>query len=210
MKVPVILVKRPDVTSSKGRGNLDDSGFKALVVTNVLDKGVYDLGILIEDKNGIKSYIKTDKKLNQSQNKRPLRISSNSSNFFVSKMESIDLESFFPIKSENKSGLVFLENTTTKSENIYLKKGNYKLIIEGISYPEKPLKGINAHFIIKNKEEKIGELYLNENIKKPNPIIKFSLKSDQEIQLSIGFDNDETYNGIDRNARINNIKILPY
>ncbi len=209
LKVPVKIVKRPDVTKALTKGNLDDSGFKTIIFTNVLDKGTYNLGILIIDKNGNMNYTKTDKKLQITDYKKPLKIVKKNLNTFVSAIESLNLENFFPIKSENNSGLVFLENTTTKSEKIYLKKGNYKIIIEGISYPDKPLKGINAHFNIKNKGQKIGEFYLNENSKKPNPNVSLSLKNNQEIQLEFSFDNDVMIDKIDRNARINKVKILP-
>ncbi len=209
LKVPVVPVKRPDVSAAQGRGNLDDAGFKAQIFTNVLDKGEYDLGILIIDKNGLKSYTKADKKLHLTEDKKQLKTKPKGTSNFVSKVDELDLELFSPIKSDKNSGLVFLENSSTKSDNIYLKKGNYKLLIEGISYPDKPLKGINAHFIVKIKGEKIGDFYLNENAKKPNPSVIFSLKKDQEIQLEFGFDNDEMTNNVDRNARINKISIFP-
>ena len=209
LKVPATLIKRPDVTTAKARGNLDDSGFKIIIFTNVLDKGTYDLGIEIVDKNGIKSYTKTDKKLQLIDDKKLVKIKSIKVNNFLSRVESVDLENFFPIKSQNDNGLFFLENSTTKSEKIHLKKGNYKIIIKGISYPNIPIKGINAHFNVKNKGEKLGNFYLNENTKKINPSIDLLIKSNQEVQLEFSFDNDEMYNGMDRNARINNISILP-
>lgn len=209
LRVPVTVVKRPDVTAAQGRGNLDDSGFKVIVFTTILDKGDYDLGILIEDKNGVKSYTKTDRKLHLTNEKELVKTKPKGVENFVSKIDAIDLTSFTPIKSKDNSGLVFFENSATKSPKLYVKKGNYKIVVEGISYPEKPLKGINAHFNVKIKGKKIGEFHLNENTKKPNPTVLFSVEENQQIQLELVYDNDEIVDKIDRNARITKIAILP-
>lgn len=41
------------------------------------------------------------------------------------------------------------ENSTIKAPKIAFKKGNYMLIINGNSHPDKPINGENAHLTVK-------------------------------------------------------------
>lgn len=44
--------KRPDITQTFNKGNLDNSGFSATVLTSNFEKGKYDLGIAIKSQDG--------------------------------------------------------------------------------------------------------------------------------------------------------------
>jgi hypothetical protein len=120
----------------------------------------------------------------------------------------LDLKLFSPIKSKNGNGLIFFENSKTKSSKIGLEKGNYKLVFRGISYPSKPIKGENAHFVVKINGSEIGQFFLNSEGSKVNPTVDFNLNSNQEIVFEIIYDNDVMINGEDRNAIISGIEII--
>ena len=58
---PTISQKRPDVTSHFKKEYLDDAGYFATIFTDSVEKGNYQLGVLIRDKNGNLAYCPTDK-----------------------------------------------------------------------------------------------------------------------------------------------------
>ena len=102
---------------------------------------------------------------------------------------------------------VFVENKSYTSRNISLKKGNYKLIINGISTPNMPINGKNAHFKIKYGDTIIGSVYLSE---KPNQEkeISFSCPSDRSNKIELIYDNDVYLGNQDRNATIYSVRIV--
>lgn len=205
--VPLETVSRQDITGSFKKTYLDDSGINTLVFTDKLEKGNYTVGIMIKAKNGITTYTKTNEiittdnvKISVSEQKTSVKGMSLKSKF--------DLRQFSPIQSKNGKGLVFFENSSTKSPQIQLEKGNYTLKFRGISYPSKPINGENAHFQVKINGKKLGEFYLEGEGSKVNPIIDFTIGSNQNASIELTYDNDILVKGEDRNAIISEIEII--
>lgn len=122
--------------------------------------------------------------------------------------EGLKLSTFKPANFDNKGNLLLLENITTKSSLISLEKGNYDLIISGNSVPEKPIKGENAHLIIKYDDIEIANFNLSENKDKSENVFSFNCPSNKNGRIEVTFDNDIFINGQDRNAIIYSIKIV--
>lgn len=59
------------------------------------------------------------------------------------------LSQFTPFINDGKGNLLMFENSTIKAPKIAFKKGNYMLIINGNSHPDKPINGENAHLTVK-------------------------------------------------------------
>ncbi len=60
---PVISQSRPDVTGHFKRQNLDNAGFSGFIFYDNVEKGVYTLEIVIKDKQGMYTYMPTDKSI---------------------------------------------------------------------------------------------------------------------------------------------------
>lgn len=106
-----------------------------------------------------------------------------------------------------QGNIAFYENANLVSEYFTLKKGNYELIIKGISQPAKPINNENAHLIIRLNGRELGELNLSENPAKSENTIKFNQDKDESVRLQIIYDNDVFENGQDRNAIITAISL---
>ena len=111
--MPSKMAKRLDITQSYKKTYLDDSGFKAIIFTDNLESGIYQLGILIKTKEGKYHYTKTDKKV--VVNKKVKIVENNDLNLskWKSKKIALDLKEFFPIKKDKE--LLFYENSTRRS-----------------------------------------------------------------------------------------------
>lgn len=132
-------------------------------------------------------------------------------NYYIPKKQpqldkNLRISDFKPANFDKAGAILLFENATTKSLLGELKEGKYDLIIEGNSTPEKPIKGENAHLIIKYGDIKIADFYLNEN--KAEHIFPFVCPTDKKEKLEIIFDNDIFVDGQDRNAIIHSIKIV--
>lgn len=208
--IPLKLEKRPDITAANTNGYLDDAGFNAVLFTDVLEKANYDIGILVKDVKGNLVYTKTERTLNKTSEKVILKEEYNSNidlPLINQKNFNLDLSLFAPIKSDG-TGLKFFENSTTKFQPLNFKKGNYSIYVQGISYPEKPLNGKNAHFKIKINGVEKGAFYLSNTSQMDKQKVKFNLDKNQIITLELIFDNDEMINNIDRNGIITKIEIV--
>jgi 4-amino-4-deoxy-L-arabinose transferase-like glycosyltransferase len=129
---------------------------------------------------------------------------------FVSQTLSIDdfgIKYFSPFLKDSSGNMIFFENGEVISNQLNLEKGNYSLVINGNSMPEKPIDGENAHLVIKINEKIIGELNLSENKTNQENKINFKLESNQQIKFHLLFDNDLSKDGQDRNVVIYNIKL---
>jgi len=107
----------------------------------------------------------------------------------------------------NGSMLIFNNAFNIISPFFELKKGNYKLIVEGNSLPAKPINNENAHIKIKINGNQIGEYYLSENALKKEKILNFSIEQDTKTRIQLIYDNDVFENGNDRNVIIYSIAI---
>jgi hypothetical protein len=119
----------------------------------------------------------------------------------------LNLSLFSPIQLDGNGNLNLFENTSIKSDFIALEKGNYNLIISGMSKPEKPINGENAHLRIQLNGEEIASFYLSENRTSPTKIISFNYNKNEDAQFQLIYDNDVFENGNDRNAIIYSIAL---
>jgi len=208
--IPLKAEKRPDITKANSNGYLDDAGFNSVLFTDTLEKGNYTIGIIIKDKKGNQFYIGTERILNKISDKKIIE-EDTSLNIEIPLIKQnliqLDLRQFSPIKSDG-TGLKFFENGTTKYQPINLPKGKYSILIQGLSYPKNPLKGINAHFKVKVNGVIKGEIYLNNVSSKDNKKVDFELEKNQIISLELIYDNDEMINNVDRNGIISEIEII--
>jgi hypothetical protein len=189
------MYPRTDITNVYKKENLDNSGFKITISSEKIKGGEYSLGVLIKKQDGSLHLNKTNEKI---------LISAKKDITLKGEME-LDLNNF-NTKIKSNKGLVFYENSSVISQNISLEKGNYILVINGLSYPEKPIKGENAHLKIKI-DNLLNEIYLSNDSKKDEHLISFNLTEDKVFKLEIIFDNDISIDNKDRNALISSIKI---
>ncbi len=122
--------------------------------------------------------------------------------------EKLGIKDFTPLIQDGQGNMMFFENSTVKSNELLLSKGNYEFIINGISLPEKPIKGENAHLRILINGNEIENFYLNEYKSSSNKIATFSLENEKSITIKISFDNDLSIDGLDRNACVYSIKLI--
>jgi hypothetical protein len=114
-------------------------------------------------------------------------------------LNDFDVDNFDP-----SGNLYIFENKTIKSKEVTLEKGEYELILEANSLPEKPIKNVNAHIIIKQNETPISQIFLSEKKELSKKVIKFMNKEEKSV-FSITFDNDLARNNKDRNVVIYNL-----
>lgn len=117
------------------------------------------------------------------------------------------IKDFTPKVNDGNGNMMFFENSSVISSKILLFPGKYKLIINGNSLPEKPIKGINAHLKIRMNGKSISEINLSEKESNKENHIDFEIKKEGNFKFQITFDNDLSINGLDRNAIIYDIKI---
>jgi uncharacterized membrane protein len=123
-------------------------------------------------------------------------------------LENFGIKDFNPKTQDNIGNMILFENGTVISGGTNMTKGNYKLIINGNSLPEKPIDGQNAHLKIRMNGTSLGEFNLSENKNNQTNEIKFSIDSDQSVRFQITFDNDFSKDGQDRNVIIYSIKLV--
>mgnify|MGYP005843737305 CR=1 FL=1 len=117
--------------------------------------------------------------------------------------------SIFKSSTINENGhIMMFENSYTFSTFFSLKKGKYKLILNGNSLPEDPINGENAHLKVKINGNMIGDFYLSENKSKIENELIFECDVDKDIRIQLIYDNDISVNTVDRNLIIYSIKIL--
>jgi uncharacterized membrane protein len=119
----------------------------------------------------------------------------------------INIRNFTPSNFDSKGNLMIFENSIINSPVIDLKKGNYKLTINGNSLPNPSINGENAHLIIRINGEVINSFYLSEKTDNSIKTIEFESKTDKKAKLLIIFDNDISTNKTDRNVLIYSIKL---
>lgn len=120
----------------------------------------------------------------------------------------LDLTNFENAMFDGSGAMIFVENKTSKYPPLYLEKGKYKLIVKGVSLPEKPINNENAHFNLFIDGVKAGSFSLTED-KNGAPIeIRFEIPSSKEVALDFNYDNDIVVGADDRNAVVQMIKIV--
>lgn len=117
------------------------------------------------------------------------------------------LSRFTPSNRDNYGNLYIFNKETITHPKINFDKGSYTLIIEGNSYPEKPVLGENAHITITLGGKQLSSLYLSEKKEKNFHSIPFTIKTPQKAALQISFDNDTLIGKDDRNVMFTGIKI---
>lgn len=136
-------------------------------------------------------------------------------NYYVSKSENdfkisdqISIESFKPKNTDNEGNILLFENTILTSKLIQLEKGNYEIIINGISLPKEPIKNENAHLRVKINGNEVASIYLNENKYKSENKINFIQDVSQKVRVRIIYDNDIFIDNKDRNVIIYSIDLI--
>ncbi len=114
-------------------------------------------------------------------------------------LNDFDVDNFDPL-----GNLYIFENKTIKSKEVTLEKGEYELILEANSLPEKPIDNVNAHIIVKQNDKPISQIFLSEKKELSKKVIKFTNNQEKSV-FSITFDNDYAKNNKDRNVIIYNI-----
>jgi 4-amino-4-deoxy-L-arabinose transferase-like glycosyltransferase len=120
----------------------------------------------------------------------------------------LDLTEFEAAMFDGSGAMIFVENKTTKYPSIPIQKGIYTLIVKGVSLPEKPINGENAHFNVIIDGIKTGEFFLSEKAGASGSETTFEVSSDKEISLQLQYDNDIVVGADDRNAIVTMIKIV--
>lgn len=105
--------------------------------------------------------------------------------------------------TENKSYL--FSNTTVETNEKILPKGNYEIIVDANSLPDKPINNESAHLIIMMNNQVLGSYYLNEKRNLSQKAFNFSLDTSIKISFSITFDNDLMIGEQDRNVVFYNV-----
>lgn len=123
------------------------------------------------------------------------------------KVVELNLAMFSPSKLDNYGNMIFVENTNCKSTPILLEKGTYELTLNGYSLPQEPIKGENAHIIIKANNIEIANFNLSNDTLKSYNKFNVTYYKDQNVFFEIIYDNDVFDNGLDRNAFIQKIKL---
>ena len=122
-------------------------------------------------------------------------------------MSALSFKNFTPANFDSNGNLMMFKNSKIKSPVIDLEKGEYTLTINANSLPDKPIKGENAHFIIKLNGEEIGNYYLSEKTENKEKKINFECKTFRKARIWIIFDNDLSINNLDRNVIIYNVAL---
>jgi len=120
--------------------------------------------------------------------------------------DNISVKDFKSQYIDNQGVLFIFENSTVESAFTELQKGKYKLIIEGLSLPQKPINNENAHIIIKLNDEAIANFFLREKDNTSNEF-DFEVLETKKVKFKIQFDNDISVNNEDRNAAIKKFRI---
>jgi hypothetical protein len=120
--------------------------------------------------------------------------------------DNISVKDFKSQYIDNQGVLFIFENSTVESAFTELQKGKYKLIIEGLSLPQKPINNENAHIIIKLNDEAIANFFLSEKDNTSNEF-DFEVLETKKVKFKIQFDNDISVNNEDRNAAIKKFRI---
>ncbi len=119
----------------------------------------------------------------------------------------LTLNNFKPSLFDGSGAMIFVENMASTYPTFNLPKGEYQIIVKGISLPEKPLNGVNAHFKVIIDDQEVGSFFLSNEAKNDGSFVTFENPTDKNINLQLVYDNDEVVNTIDRNAIINSIQI---
>lgn len=120
---------------------------------------------------------------------------------------SLTLNDFLPFNNDGKGNLVMLENGSIKSKVLNLEKGKYDLIINGNSFPAKPIQKQNAHLLVKENNKLIGDYFLSGSTVNKEKIISFEIKQTKKTTFELQFDNDIFINNLDRNIVLYSIAI---
>lgn len=86
-------------------------------------------------------------------------------------------------------------------------KGEYSIVMRGVSLPAQPINNENAHFKILINGAVVGEGYLGNKEDNLGLTVNYTSEANQMIVLKIEYDNDVNINGADRNAIITSVQV---
>ncbi|WP_338376118.1 glycosyltransferase family 39 protein [uncultured Flavobacterium sp.] len=120
---------------------------------------------------------------------------------------SIRLDMFKTATFDGIGNMILFENTEKKSTFITLEKGEYDLVVKGVSLPKNPIDNENAHLVFKIDDTEIANVYLSNLENNLEEKFSFSNDLDRKVRFKIIYDNDIVKNSQDRNAILNYIKL---
>ncbi|OYQ33313.1 hypothetical protein CHU92_13050 [Flavobacterium cyanobacteriorum] len=118
----------------------------------------------------------------------------------------LDLHKFNPSMFDGSGSMIFVQNLKSVYPPTVFKPGEYIILFNGLSLPEKPLNGENAHFNIYINNKMAGDFNLSNQPGTAPSTVKFTHKGGR-LNLQVEYDNDEVVGTQDRNAIINSITI---
>ncbi len=120
----------------------------------------------------------------------------------------IDLKLFSNVSFDGSNRAILFGNANAVTPFFQVEAGNYNLVINGASQPEKPINGENAHIKVRMNGEEIGNLYLSENPAGTEYALPVKIESAKQVRFQIIYDNDIAVDGQDRNVMIQSVKLV--
>lgn len=125
----------------------------------------------------------------------------------VKSKDEFSLKSFKAKDLDGDGNILLFENTILKSDLIFLDKGEYEMNFKGISLPQQPINGENAHIVIKINATVLADFYLDKNALDNIKSVKFPVTLSKKYRFQIIYDNDIFIDSKDRNVILKSIDI---
>ncbi len=120
----------------------------------------------------------------------------------------LDLKNFKNATFDETGALIFNSNKMSRHPQLFLEKGKYKMLVKGISLPEKPINNESAHFKLLIDGKNVGEFTLSEKKDAGANVVHFVAPKSKEVYLTLAYDNHVGVGSYSRSAIINSITIL--
>lgn len=120
----------------------------------------------------------------------------------------LDLKNFKNATFDETGAIVFDKNKMSRYPQLFLEKGKYKLLVKGISLPEKPINNENAHFKLLIDGKNVGEFTLSEKKGAEANVVHFVAPESKAVYLTLAYDNHTAVGSGDRMAIISSITVV--
>ncbi|MGV8993411.1 MAG: glycosyltransferase family 39 protein [Flavobacterium sp.] len=119
----------------------------------------------------------------------------------------LNMNLFEGAQFDGSGSMIFTNNGTYTYPRMNLAKGDYSIVMQGVSLPAKPINNENAHFKFFINGVVVGEGYLGNETDNKGINVNYKSEANQMIIFKIEYDNDVNVNGADRNAIISSVQI---
>lgn len=119
----------------------------------------------------------------------------------------LDMNLFQEAHFDGSGAMIFVSNSTYTYPKMKMDKGEYSIVMRGVSLPAQPINNENAHFKILINGAVVGEGYLGNKEDNLGLTVNYTSEANQMIVLKIEYDNDVNINGADRNAIITSVQV---